>query len=330
MTSVGQAHTGPPGRTAVRTTGRRRGAADRPSPARRRSPATRRSRRGRRRGSSIDGWPAATGSGSTTPSTRCRRLPPTYLRQLKAAELGSRRRCRRRSGRRRAPRPHGLSPGAARDRRCRVDVRGASRSWPSCTGTPARKLTTVKGIRVTTVAQTLFDVAAGRSDVGPRTGARRRAPLRCRHARRARRAAGVLRRTPSAGHAEDGRAARRAGGRRVGAAGVGARGGRRQAASHALAGRVRFERQVRAPWRDGAAGAGRLRRTGTTASSSRLDGRRWHTRVADFDRDLWRTNEAVVQRLPRAAVHLGAPHVGTRRRRSRSSRRTAGAWVRRG
>jgi very-short-patch-repair endonuclease len=45
-------------------------------------------------------------------------------------------------------------------------------------------------------------------------------------------------------------------------------------------------------WRDGAAG-----RVDFVDRRHRLvielDGRRWHTRVADFERDLWRTNEAV-------------------------------------
>jgi hypothetical protein len=46
------------------------------------------------------------------------------------------------------------------------------------------------------------------------------------------------------------------------------------------------------------------------------DGRRWHARHADFDRDRWRDNEAVAPRLSGAAIHLG-PSQRSRRRRSR-------------
>ena len=59
-----------------------------------------------------------------------------------------------------------------------------------------------------------------------------------------------------------------------------------------FAGRARFERQVTLRWRSGAEARvdfvdARLR------IIIEVDGRRWHTRVADFDRDLWRTNEAI-------------------------------------
>lgn len=59
-----------------------------------------------------------------------------------------------------------------------------------------------------------------------------------------------------------------------------------------LASRVSFERQVRLRWRDGVE-----HRVDFVSRSHRMiveiDGRRWHTRVQDFDRDLWRANEAV-------------------------------------
>lgn len=59
-----------------------------------------------------------------------------------------------------------------------------------------------------------------------------------------------------------------------------------------LAGRVPLERQVRFRWRPGLE-----HRVDFVCKRHRLiievDGRRWHTRVQDFDRDLWRANEAV-------------------------------------
>jgi very-short-patch-repair endonuclease len=57
---------------------------------------------------------------------------------------------------------------------------------------------------------------------------------------------------------------------------------------------LKIDRQVRLPWRTGATG-----RVDFVDLKRQLiievDGRRWHTRLADFDRDRWRDNEAVAK-----------------------------------
>jgi very-short-patch-repair endonuclease len=159
-------------------------------------------------------------------------FPPTYLRQYKAAELSVR-----------DSAIAGLAAGAL------LELTGYRVVWPELVVPPTArrkaklatihryagaKLTTVKGIRVTSEAQTLCDTVL-RVDLWTYERAMDDA---------------------------------------------------------ILAGRLRFDRQVRLRWRSGAE-----HRVDFVCVERRLiievDGRRWHTRVQDFDNDLWRTNEAV-------------------------------------
>jgi very-short-patch-repair endonuclease len=215
-------------------------------------------------------------------------LPPTYLRQLKAAELGSRDAAV-------AGRAAGALHGLTGFRPVRpeivvpVDVRGASR-LAVVHRYAGVKLTTVKGIRVTTVAQTLFDVAgtvpmwdleralddalvSGAVDLA-KLDERRAFYVDTRRRGGPRMVALLGERMEDAWEPPESEL------EAVGAELFAALDG------------LRLERQVELTWRDGAAG-----RVDFVDRRHRLvielDGRRWHTRVADFERDLWRTNEAV-------------------------------------
>jgi very-short-patch-repair endonuclease len=172
--------------------------------------------------------------------------------------------------------------------------------------------TTVKGIRVTTIAQTLFDVAAVVSG------------LRVERALDDALLGGRL----TLEELEE-RAAFYAGSRRRGLAMMDALIAERQAEGwqppeselevalfavlDRLPSRPRIVRQAALPWRSPQPG-----RVDAFLPDHRLileaDGRRWHTRVADFDRDRWRDNEAVahglrVQRLTWLHLHEMADDV---------------------
>jgi very-short-patch-repair endonuclease len=153
------------------------------------------------------------------------------------------------------------------------------------------KITTVNGIRVTSIAQTLFDVV-GRVDLWTLERAMDDALV-----------ARMLR-------VEDLQERLRfyAGSRRRGVRLLGGLVGERSDSAWEppeselevvgtrvfarLAGRLELRRQVRLRWRDAAP-----QRVDFVDRRRRLiievDGRRWHTRVRDFDRDLWRTNQAI-------------------------------------
>jgi very-short-patch-repair endonuclease len=214
---------------------------------------------------------------------------PTYLRQLKAAELGSRGAAI--AGRAAAAfheltgfrpvRPEILVPPTVRARTKLADVHRYA----------GAQIVVEKGLRVTSVAQTLFDVV-------------RRVPLlqyeralddallvgkvtvehleeRLRFYEGSRRKGMPLLRALVAERREDGWVPPESELEAI-AAKILAR----------FAGRARFDRQVTLRWRSGAEA-----RVDFIDKRHRIivevDGRRWHTRVADFDRDLWRTNEAV-------------------------------------
>ena len=214
---------------------------------------------------------------------------PSYLRQLKAAELGSRDSA---IAGRAAGALHELT--AFRPVRPEIVVPPTVRATAKlaqvhrCAGV---QLTEVKGIRVTTISQTLFDVvrrvdlwtlerAMDDALVGGRLKVAdleerlhfyegsRRPGLRL--------LAGLVAERSVEGW-EPPESELEAIGAKVLAR---------------LAGRVEFRRQVRFRWREGVA-----HRVDFVSKSRRLiveaDGRRWHTRVQDFDRDLWRTNEAI-------------------------------------
>lgn len=214
---------------------------------------------------------------------------PTYLRQLKAAELGSRGAAI--AGRAAAAfheltgfrpvRPAIVVPPTVRAKTKLADVHRYA----------GAQIVVVKGIRVTSVAQTFFDVI-------------RQVPLwtyeralddalllgkvtieqleeRLRFYEGSRRAGMPLLRALLAERREDGWVPPESELEAVGTK-IFAR----------FAGRARFERQVTLRWRSGAEA-----RVDFVDTRLRIiievDGRRWHTRVADFDRDLWRTNEAI-------------------------------------
>jgi very-short-patch-repair endonuclease len=166
--------------------------------------------------------------------------------------------------------------------------------------------TTVKGIRVTTIAQTLFDVAPVVSG------------LRVERALDDALLGGRL----TLDELEE-RASFYAGSRRAGLAMMEALIAERRADGwqppeselevallavlDRLPSKPRVIRQASLPWRSPQPG-----RVDTFLPDHRLileaDGRRWHTRVADFDRDRWRDNEAVahglrVQRLTWVHLH---------------------------
>jgi hypothetical protein len=172
--------------------------------------------------------------------------------------------------------------------------------------------TVVKGIRVTTIAQTLFDVAPVVS--GFRV---ERALDDCLLGGRLKLAA------------VEERAAHYAGSRRPGLGVMDALIAERQAEGwqppeselevslldvlHRLPSKPRIVRQMALPWRSPEPG-----RVDTFLPDYGLileaDGRRWHARVADFDRDRWRDNEAVahglrVQRLTWVHLHEMADDV---------------------
>lgn len=214
---------------------------------------------------------------------------PSYLRQLKAAELGSRSAAI--AGRAagalheltgfRPVRPEIVVPPTVRAVSKLADVHRYA----------GAKLTTVKGIHVTTVAQTFFDVVR-RVDLWTFERALDDAIL------------GRAVRLTDLEERRDFYAGSRRTGLPVLRALVGERSGEGWVPPESeleavamrvlsrLAGRVPFQRQVRLRWRPGAD-----HRVDFVSKRRRLivevDGRRWHTRVADFERDLWRTNEAI-------------------------------------
>jgi very-short-patch-repair endonuclease len=214
---------------------------------------------------------------------------PTYLRQLKAAELGSRDAAI--AGRAagalheltgfRPVRPEIVVPPTVRAATGLADVHRYA----------GVRLTSIHGIRTTTVAQTLFDVVSrvdlwtferalddalvtkvvGLGDLEERrafyAGSRRRG-LRLMTAFLAERSSEAWEPPESELEAVGAKVLAR------------------------LAGRLVLRRQVRLRWRDAAD-----QRVDFVDERHRLiievDGRRWHTRVRDFERDLWRTNQAV-------------------------------------
>jgi very-short-patch-repair endonuclease len=215
-------------------------------------------------------------------------FPSTYLRQLKAAELGSRDSS---IGGRAAGALHELT--GFRPVRPEivvpVDVRAVSKL--AVVHRYAGALTTeVKGIRVTTVAQTFFDVAnrvpvwdleralddalVGRGVTMAQLDERMRFYADTRRPGVPRMAALLSERADDAWEPPESE---------LEAVGV---------KLFAQLDGLRLERQVELVWRDGAAG-----RVDFVERAHRLvielDGRRWHTRVRDFERDLWRTNQAV-------------------------------------
>ena len=218
-------------------------------------------------------------------------FPATYLRQLKAAELGSR-----------DAAIAGRAAGALHDltgfRPVRPEivvpptVRAAT-SLAQVHRYAGVKLSTVHGIRVTTIAQTLFDVVR-RVDLWTLERAMDDA---------------LVARTLRIGDLEE-RLLFYAGSRRKGLRMMAGLIGERSADGWEppeseleavaarvfarLAGRLELRRQVRLRWRDTAE-----QRVDFVDRRRRLiievDGRRWHTRVRDFERDLWRTNQAVAR-----------------------------------
>jgi very-short-patch-repair endonuclease len=216
-------------------------------------------------------------------------FPPTYLRQCKAAELGTRESA-----------IAGLAAGAV------LELTGYRRVRPELVVPPTvhrssklatihryagAKVTSVSGIRVTTVAQTLCDTVR-RIDLWTFERAMDDA---------------LLDRRVTVGELDERRrfydGSRRPGSRlfagfvaeRMAEGYVPPESELEAVAAKLLArfaGRARFRRQVRLRWRSGAE-----HRVDFVCTERRLivevDGRRWHTRVQDFDRDLWRTNEAV-------------------------------------
>ena len=216
-------------------------------------------------------------------------FPPTYLRQLKAAELGSRDSAI--AGRAagalhqltgfRSVRPEIVVPPTVRAVSRLADVHRFA----------GAKITAVQGIRVTTIAQTLFDVV---HRVDPWTLER---AIDDALVGRAMRIADL-----------DERLTFYRGSRRKGLRLMSALVGERSAEAWEppeseleavgvrvlarLAGRLNLRRQVRLRWRGAAP-----QRVDFVDERRRLiielDGRRWHTRVRDFERDLWRTNEAI-------------------------------------
>jgi very-short-patch-repair endonuclease len=214
-------------------------------------------------------------------------LPPTYLRQLKAAELGSRDAS---IGGRAAGALHELT--GFRPVRPEivvpVDVRAVSRL--AVVHRYAGALTThVKGIRVTTVAQTMFDVASripvwdleralddalvGGAVTKAQLDERMRFYADTRRPGVPRMAALLAQRADDAWEPPESELEA-----------LGAK-------LFARLDELHLERQVVLSWRDGVAG-----RVDFVDHHRRLiielDGRRWHTRVRDFERDLWRTNQA--------------------------------------
>lgn len=213
---------------------------------------------------------------------------PTYLRQLKAAELGTR-----------DSAVAGLAAGALHQLTGFRPVRpelvvppNAHRSSGLATvhRYAGARLTVVSGIRVTTIAQTLCDTVR-RVDLWTFERAMDDAILgkrltvgdldeRVRFYAGRRRPGSPLFAGLVAERLEEGYVPPESELEAL-AARVLAR----------LAGRVRFERQVRLRWRSGVE-----HRVDFVCRERRLvievDGRRWHTRVQDFDRDLWRANEA--------------------------------------
>lgn len=214
---------------------------------------------------------------------------PTYLRQLKAAELGTRDSA---IAGRAAGALHGLT--GYRPVRPELVVPETVRRTAKLATVhryAGARLTVVEGIRVTTVAQTLCDTVRG-VDLWTLERAMDDALLarkvtveelaeRDRFYEGSRRPGAPVFRGLVAERAEDAyqppESELEAVGRKVLAR---------------LAGGVCFERQVRLRWR-----SDREDRVDFVSLERRLivevDGRRWHTRVQDFDRDLWRANEAV-------------------------------------
>lgn len=187
---------------------------------------------------------------------------------------------------------HGLSDFRPGPVEVAVAANSASRVLPGAAHRFAgAKYTTVEGIRVTTVAQTLFDVA---SRVG---------------LTRLERAIddALLSRKVTVQDLEE-RLVFYVGSRRPGLPRMRALVGERGAVGwvppeselealllHVLTrvpGALRVVRQAALPWRTNRAG-----RVDVLLPDHRLiieaDGRRWHARFADFDRDRWRDNEAV-------------------------------------
>lgn len=216
-------------------------------------------------------------------------FPPSYLRQLKAAELGSR-------GAAIAGRAAGALHQLTGFRPVRPEIVvpptvRAVAGLATVHRYAGAQLTTVRGIRATTIAQTLFDVIRRvdlwtferAMDDALVTGRLRVAELdeRRRFYAGSRRPGlrlleGLIEeRSDEAWEPPESEL-------EAIAAKVLAR----------LAGRVEFRRQIRLRWRDAAP-----QRVDFVARRRRLivevDGRRWHTRVRDFERDLWRTNEAI-------------------------------------
>jgi very-short-patch-repair endonuclease len=216
-------------------------------------------------------------------------FPPTYLRQLKAAEVGSRDAA---IAGRAAGALHGLT--GFRPVRPEIVVPPTVRATARLADVhryAGAKLEVVEGIRVTTIAQTLFDVvrrvdlwtferALDDSLVGRRVrmedlDERRRFYQGSR--RKGLRLIGGFLDERSEDAWEPPESELEAVGAKVLAR---------------LAGRLHLRRQVRFRWRDAVE-----QRVDFVDTRRRLivevDGRRWHTRVRDFERDLWRTNEAV-------------------------------------
>lgn len=214
--------------------------------------------------------------------------PGTWFRQLKVAELGTRDAaigCRSAAALQDLT---GFRPGRPE---IVVPLTVTSRSRIAIVHRYAGVLTTtVKGFRCTTIAQTLFDLAAERVPVwaiepamddalvGKRLGLDE-LEERLAAYRTARRHGVAMLRALIAERTEDGWTPPESELERVCAKVLAKVGGG-------------WARQHRLPFRGPAKG-----RVDFALPAARLiveaDGRRWHTRVADFDRDRWRDNEAV-------------------------------------
>jgi very-short-patch-repair endonuclease len=218
-------------------------------------------------------------------------FPPTYRRQLKAAELGSRDAAiaGRAAGALHAltgfhpVRPEILVPPNVRAVARLADVHRYA----------GARLATVDGIRVTSVAQTLFDVAH-RVDLWTYERALDDALV----GRKVRMDDLLERRDFYRGSRRRGFPLLRALlDERSDAAWEPVESELEAIAARLfgrLDGHLDLRRQVRLRWRDAAE-----RRFDFVDRRRRLiievDGRRWHTRVRDFERDLWRTNEAIAR-----------------------------------
>jgi hypothetical protein len=216
--------------------------------------------------------------------------PGTWLRQLKIAELGAKDAA---IAGRAAAALHGLT--GFRPSRPEIAVPLTTRSRSTLADVhryAGARTTTVKGFRVTTIAQTLFDIAARRTDPWRLERAMDDALLaghlileeleeRLVNYRGAHRHGVALMRVFILERREDGWTPP-------------------ESELEAKAARVLAKacdgwvRQYPLPFRGPIGG-----RVDFALPSQRLiveaDGRRWHARVADFDRDRWRDNEAVAE-----------------------------------